>query len=181
MVAGNNEECDIFSISDDPNFMHWDNIDFASDSSAQAGNLKTISADFLSKIWNIDNSTATMVLDQNTQLNHQGTNNDLPGQVLTNDRMLQYKRVNRQFFTDTFFVTASGVSTRGNNCAQIFVGDKWLITIYPMRRKVEFPDALHVFCKEIGVPIYLIVGTAGEQTSRKVKKCCHQVVTTLRI
>ena len=95
-----------------------------------------------------------------------------------NDKMLQNKRINNQFFIDNFFVTASGVSTRGNNCNQIFVSNKWFVTIQPMRSKGEFPDALHMFCKEVGVPIFLIPDPAGEKTYRKFKKFSHQVGTT---
>ena len=50
-----------------------------------------------------------------------------------------------------------------------------------MRSKGDFPDALHMFCKEFGLPLSLILDPAGEQTSRKVKKFSHQVGTTLRI
>ena len=75
IVAGNNKGCELFSISDEPTFMHWNKIYFASVSSAQAGNPETISDDFLSKIWNIDKSMAFKVLDQNTQINPQGANN----------------------------------------------------------------------------------------------------------
>ena len=95
--------------------------------------------------------------------------------------MLRYKRINSQFFTDTFFVTAKGKSTRGNTSAQIFVSDKGFVAIYPMQSKGNFPDALKLFCKEVGVPEKLVVDPSGEQTSRKVKKFCNQVGTTLRI
>ena len=50
-----------------------------------------------------------------------------------------------------------------------------------MRSKGDFHDALHMFCKEFGLPLFLILDPAGEQTSRKVKKFFHQVGTTLRI
>ena len=83
--------------------------------------------------------------------------------------MLQYKHINSQFFTDIFFVTASGVSTHGNNCAQIFVSDKEFFAIYPMRSNDDFSDALHILCKEVGVPLSLNLDPTGEQTSRKVK------------
>ena len=95
--------------------------------------------------------------------------------------MLKYKRIESQFFTDTFFVTASGVSTRGNNCDQIFVSGKGFVAIYPMGSKGDVPDALHILYKEFVVPQYLSPDPAGEQTSRKVKKFFHQVGTTLRI
>ena len=50
-----------------------------------------------------------------------------------------------------------------------------------MQSKGNFPDALKLFCKEVGVPEKLMVDPSGEQTSRKVKKFCNQVGTTLRI
>ena len=95
--------------------------------------------------------------------------------------MLQYKRINNHFFTDTFFVAASGVSTRGNNCAHIFVSDKGLVEIYPLISEDEFPDALYMFYKEVGVHLSLILDPGGDKNSRKVKEFCHQVGTTLRI
>ena len=161
--------------------MHLDKIVFASVYFAQSGKPKTISADFLSKIWNIDNSTANKVVEQNTRLNRQGANNHLSRQFLTNDWMLWYKRINSQLFTDTLFVAASRVSTRGNNCDQIFVRNKWFFQIYSMRSKGDLLDALHILYKEGGVPLSLILDPVGRETSRKVKKFFHQVGTTLRI
>ena len=81
MDAGNNDGCKIFSVTDDPTFMHLDKIYFAIVSSAQAGKPKAISDDFLSKILNIDNSTATKVLYHNTQLNCKGYNNKFSRQL----------------------------------------------------------------------------------------------------
>ena len=50
MFSGNKGGCELFSVSDEPTFMHGEKFDFASVSSAQAGNPKTISTGFLSKI-----------------------------------------------------------------------------------------------------------------------------------
>ena len=84
--------------------------------------------------------------------------------------MLRYKRNNIQFFTETFFVPASGVSTSGNNCAQIFLSNKWFVAIYPIQSKGKFPDALHMLCKEAGVSLSITTDPYGEKTSRKFKK-----------
>ena len=148
---------------------------------ATASKPKGITAQFLSKIWNIKPDLAARTLDQTTQLQRQGGDNDLSRLFSTNDRMLRYKRINSQFFTDTFFVTASGKSTRGYTCAQMFVSDKGFVAIYPMKSKCDFLDALHLFCKEVGVPVSLVLDPSGEQTSKPVKKFCTQVGTTLRI
>ena len=63
----------------------------------------------------------------------------------------------------------------------LFVSDKDFVAIYPMASKSDFKEALHLFCKEVGVPISLVVDLAGEQTSKAVRKFCNQVGTMLRI
>ena len=114
---------------------------------------KGVTPEFLSKIWRIKFDEAEKVIQQTTQLKRQGAENALSRQFSTNNRMLRYKRINSIFFTDTFFVTAAGKSTRRNTCAQLFVSDKGYIELYSMSTKSEFPSSLKQFCKEIGVPM----------------------------
>ena len=64
---------------------------------------------------------------------------------------------------------------------QLFVSDKGFIQVYTLKQKSDFKDALHLFCKEVGVPISLVVGSSGEQTSNAVRKFCIQAGTKLRI
>ena len=142
---------------------------------------KGITSTHLSKIWKIKEDLAQRALDQTTHLYRQGMDNELSKRLSTNDRMLQYKRINSQFFTDTLFVTKEGKSTRGNTCAQLFVSDKGYVAIYPMASKSEFPAALEMFCKDIGVPRILVVDPSGEQTSKQVRTYCHKVGITLRV
>ena len=139
-----------------------------------------LNADFLSKIWHIKNDKVAKALDQTTQYCRHGADNALSRQFSTNDRMLRYRRINSMFFTDTFFATAKGKSTRGNTCAQIFVSDKGFVGIYPMTSKSFFLDALKLFCKEIGVPLGFVIDPSGEQSKAEVRRFCHQVGTTLR-
>ena len=121
------------------------------------------------------------VLEQSTCLQRVGHPNSLSRRLPTNDRMLRYRRIDSNFFTDTFFATAKGKSSRGHTCAQLFVSDKGYLSIYFMKSKSEFKDALHLFCKEVGVPVNLVVDPSKEQTSNDVKQFCHKVGTTLRI
>ena len=133
----------------EPIFGHID--DFKSEIDAvQANRPGKVTPELLSKIWHIKEDLAKKTIIQTTQLYRQGADNDLSRQFSTNDRMLRYKRINSQFFTDTLFVTAKGKSTRGNTCAQLFVSDKGFVAIYPMASKRDYPKALHLFCKEIG-------------------------------
>ena len=64
---------------------------------------------------------------------------------------------------------------------QLFVSDKGFVHVIPMKSKSEFPSAFCSFAKEVGVPHALIVDPAAEQTSKPVKKFCHEVGTTLTI
>ena len=64
---------------------------------------------------------------------------------------------------------------------QLFVSDKVFIKVYGMKRKSEFPQALKLFSKEVGVPNAFILDTSGEQTSNVVRAFCHKIGTTLRI
>ena len=64
---------------------------------------------------------------------------------------------------------------------QVFVSDKGYIAVYPMEKKSDFQDCLHLFCKEVGVPEVIVVDPSGEQTSKPVRRFCIQVGTTLRL
>jgi hypothetical protein len=94
----------------EPIYSHIDDYS-AEISSAQASKPHSLSPKFLSKIWNIKPELAKKSLKQTTQLCRQGADNDLSRQFSTNDRMLRYKRIESQFFTDTFFVTLKGKSS----------------------------------------------------------------------
>ena len=78
-------------------------------------------------------------------------------QFPTNDRMLRYRRIQSVFFTDTMFATPKAKSTRDYTCCQVFVSDKGFVAVYPMKSQAEFQTALHWFCKEVGVPVDLVV------------------------
>ena len=167
-------------LSGEPLLTHVDSMKAEIDA-ALASKPHKVSPQFLSKIWHIKPDLAAKALDQSTHLQRQGGDNDLSKLFSTNDRMLRYRRLKSQFFTDTFFVTAAGTSTCGYTCAQLFVSDKGFVAIYPMKSKGDFEDALHQFCKDVGVPVSLVVDPSGEQTKKSVRKFCHQVGTTLRV
>ena len=72
-------------------------------------------------------------------------------------------------------------STRGNSCCQVFVSDRSFVALYPMKSQTQFQDALHWFCKQVGVPQTLVVDSHKSQTSNQVKRFCDQIGTVLRI
>lgn len=149
--------------------------------SLNAGKPTKVSPEFLSKIWHIKPDLAKKTLLQTTQRYRQGLDNELSRRFSSNDRMLRYRRIDSHFYTDTFFVTAKGKSTRGNTCAQLFVSDKGYIALYLMKSKGQYLQALQQFCKDVGIPSQLLVDPSGEQTSRNAKNFCNKVGTTLKI
>ena len=66
------------------------------------------------------------------------------------------------------FATAKAKSIRQNTCSQIFVSDKGFLPVYPMKSQSEFTDALHWFCKQVGVPTELVVDVYNAQISSKL-------------
>jgi hypothetical protein len=94
--------------------------------------------------------------------------------------MLRYKRLKSVFFTDTL-VSLSTKSTRGNNYAQVFIIDKGYIAIYPMQSESEFKNALHLFCKEVGVPTTSVMDAHKAQCNNDTRCFCHQVGTIMHV
>ena len=94
--------------------------------------------------------------------------------------MLQYRRFNTHFFTDTFFVAKKAKSTKGNTCMQLFLSDKGFVIVVPIKSKSEFPEALNLFAKEVRVPTQLIMDPTGEQSSNRSKKLAHDMGLDMR-
>ncbi len=99
----------------------------------------------------------------------------------TNNWAVRYWRINSQFFTDTLFATKMAKSLCGNTCAQIFVLDKDLISLYSTKKEAEYFLALKEFLKDVGTPDVLVCDLAKTQKKREVKDFCTQIGTTLNI
>ena len=100
---------------------------------------------------------------------------------MKNDRMLWYRRIHSIFLSNTMIATPKSESTMGKTCSQLFVSDKVFVATYTMRRQEEFNTELHLFWKEIDVPVSLIVDDHRAQTSIKLRIFCDQVGTILKI
>ena len=97
---------------------------------------KRISAEHLIKVWRIDMESYQKTLNVTTQVGVRTDNNKLTRKIVTNDRMLRYKRISQFFFMDTLFATKkSGRSFRGHRCCQLFVTDKGFVYFVPKKLK----------------------------------------------
>ena len=79
---------------------------------------------------------------------------------------------------DTLFVKKSACVYM---CMHLFVLDKGFVKVYGMKSKVQFPQSLGLFTKEVGVPNAFIIYTSVEKTSAVVLAFCHKIGTTLII
>ena len=150
-------------------------------SSASASRSSGVTASRLSKLWMIDESLAEGVIERNTQLRRQNADNTLSRNFSTNDRMLRYRRIQSTFFTDTLFATPKAKSLRQNTCCQLFVSDKGFVSVYPMRSQEDFDLALHWFCKQVGVPVKMVMDAHRSQKKLDTKRFCDQVGTMLQV
>ena len=64
---------------------------------------------------------------------------------------------------------------------QLFVSDKGYMKVYGMKSAKDFPQALKLFCKEVGVPRALVVDPHKSNKSEKVRSFCHKIGSTLRV
>ena len=94
----------------------------------------------------------------------------LDRQFKTNDRMLQYCRLNTDMYTDNMF--ASTKLLRGNNFGQIYVNDIDFTKFYPTKDCKEVPDTVSHLFREEDVPTTLILDGARTQIGQKVIKTC---------
>ena len=150
-------------------------------SATRAEKRKGVSPELLEKIWRIGNSTAKRTIRTTTQLNRQEANSKLSSNFVTNGCILRYIRIKSYFFTDTFFVTKKAESSRCYTCLQIFVWDKGCVFIAAMKSVSEFPIALKMFAKEVGVPEAIIADSHKCHKSKEVRQFCHKIGTNLRV
>ena len=64
---------------------------------------------------------------------------------------------------------------------QLFISNTGVVKVYGMKSETEIPNAVKLFCKEVGVPEAMIVDLSPNQTSEKIRQFCHKVGTTLRV
>jgi hypothetical protein len=149
--------------------------------SADAHHTRGVTAEHLSKVWQIYLPTAERTIDNTSQRCVRAEEFHLSRNYSTNDRMLWYKRINQHFFMDTFFATKKlRRSSRGHTCMQIFVTDKGFIYAVPMTARSDVSKAIKLFAKEIGAPDAIICNAACEQIPKEVRTFCTKMGTALR-
>ena len=151
-------------------------------SSSRVGKVRGVSPEILSKVFKISHEEAANTIKVTTQYNKQDADSSVSRRFGTNDRDLRYRRINTYFFTDTFYVTKKARSKpRGFIGVQLFVSDLGFVYVVPIKAEKEFPKALKLFAKEVGVPTAIIADPARAQKSNEVVQFCHKIGTSLRL
>ena len=97
----------------------------------------------------------------------------------TNDRMLRYRRLPCDLFSDTMFCPKVP-SARGYKMAQIFATDFGWSRCYPMTCKSEAHEALGLLFAWEGIPPKMIVDNAKEMKMGEFAQKCKEVSCYLR-
>ena len=75
--------------------------------------------------------------------------------------MLHYLWLDATFYSDTIFAKVKSV--KGNTCSQVVVAET-SVQVQPMPTKADAGILLQVFAEDVGVPNYIVVDGAKEQT-----------------
>ena len=99
----------------------------------------------------------------------------------TNDRMLQYFRIQTDMFMDTYFASKKlGPSMRGFTCAQLFVMDFGWCNVKTMNLRSELPLVRKSVFKEDGVPEKMICDVAPEHVSGEAARLRQLAYCTIQ-
>jgi hypothetical protein len=106
-------------------------------------------------------------------------NPTLSRRILTNDRMLQHKRLPHTMFTDTMF--ASTASCQGNKMAQIYSTSFGWARAHPMKCKGEAHEILSLMFHRDGVPPTMVTDGLKEQTMGDFRQKLWEADCHLRV
>jgi hypothetical protein len=141
----------------------------------------------LARVFNIDVPTAKATIRVTSQRVRRANTPSLVRNFSTNDRMLRYRRLKRDFYMDTFFAAKNsadnwdGRSVRGFKSVQLFVSDTTYMYAVLMKTLEEVPEAVSRFLRDVGAPDVLIGDAHSSHQSISVKRLLNRAGTKLRL
>ncbi len=136
-------------------------------------------APILARNWGIDLQTAKRTVEVTTQQGVQTVLHPTLSRCFrTNDRQLQYRRLQIDCFTDTLI--SNTTSRRNNKYAQIFATSDGWCRAYPLAKKSHAYEGLSLLFQREGVPNTMVMDGAREQTMGMFRKKCRQVRVRVR-
>ena len=141
----------------------------------------------LSRVFNVDLPTAKATIRVTGQRVRRANIPSLVRNFSTNDRMLRYRRLRRDFYMDTFFAAKNssdkwdGKSVRGFKSVQLFVSDTSYMYAVLMKTLEDVPEAVSRFLRDVGAPNVLIGDAHSSHQSLSVKRLLGRAGTKLRL
>ena len=136
----------------------------------------TVTAENLSKAWNIGLDTAAKTLQVTTQQGVRTALHPIQRRYRVDHLQLHRNRLNTTFYVDQLF--AKTKSLRGNSCATVFTNGKFT-AVYPAETRKHAGQALADFAQDVGIPEHLTADLAGELSGKHTEFMQH--VRHLRI
>ena len=97
-----------------------------------------------------------------------------------NDRMLRYRHLDVNMFSDTMYAAKRhGKSVRNNTCVQVFTTDFGWIQTYCFQYERDIHKGFKTLFKDTGVPRKLIMDEARSQVKGETRKVCEQAGCTV--
>jgi hypothetical protein len=127
----------------------------------------------LSRRWGIGLNQAKQTILKTTQRGIRSVlHPTLSRRFRTNDRMLRYRRLPMEIFSDTLISKIK--SQRGNLYAQVYGARNGWTRAFPMKAKSDAHESLSLMFARDGVPPAMIVDGAKEQTLGEFRKKARQ-------
>eukprot|EP00934_Nitzschia_sp_Nitz4_P002319 Nitzschia sp. Nitz4//scaffold471_size5685//193//5616//NITZ4_009210-RA/size5685-processed-gene-0.1-mRNA-1//1//CDS//3329552692//2319//frame0 len=121
----------------------------------------SVTHDTLARRWGTSIYMAEQAMKATTQRGIRYMDGNLTQRFRTRQRQLQSRYLRTKVYTDTMF--SSTTSTRGNNCAQLFVTSEGFAAGDPLNSKSLAHEFLEKFCRQFGIPSLLISDGAKEE------------------
>ena len=146
------------------------------------GTKSTLQPKHLMMRWNIGLEAAKQTLQVTTRLCPRNTTSiTLNRRYEYNDRMLRYRRLSTDIFSDTMYASKrTGKSVRNYTCAQVFATDFGWIHVIPMTKEKDCHLAFKSLFKDFGVPSNLILDGAKAQIEGESRKVCQKAGCTIK-
>ena len=135
----------------------------------------------LARKWNISERLARRTIATTSRLCPRNSSQiSLNRRYTYNDRMLRYRHIPINMFSDTMFSTRRvGKSIRNFTCAQVFATDFGWTCVYLMEYEREIPRAFKSLFKDHCVPNKMIVDGARTQVKGETANTCRLAGCTI--
>ena len=135
--------------------------EIAGATTSKEGKKPPVSAEKLSRMWNIGLEQARKTVKVTTQKGVRIFTHPIERRLRTRQTHLKYPTLRTTVYSDTMFSTVKGI--KGHSCGQVFATDFGFIDFKPMKSKSESGHKFEEFIQDFGIPAVLLTDGAAEE------------------